>query len=72
MNNNNYIIKKFIYQNNQNFYPQNQPQGESKSFLQKVGSSAMNIIKKEDPIYLINGKSKSKSKSKSKPNPKPE
>ena len=28
--------------------------GQSQSFLQKVGSSAMNLIKKEDPINLIN------------------
>jgi len=41
-------------QNYQNFYPQQQPQQQSQSFLQKVGSSAMNLIKKEDPINLIN------------------
>ena len=44
------------YPNNQNYYPPGQPQpmGQSQSFLQKVGSSAMNLIKKEDPINLIN------------------
>ena len=52
--NNPYQNQQFNYPNNQNFYPQNQPQGESQSFLQKVGSSAMNLIKKEDPINLIN------------------
>lgn len=41
-------------QNYQNFYPQQQSQQQSQSFLQKVGSSAMNLIKKEDPINLIN------------------
>ena len=41
-------------QNYQNFYPQQQPQQQSQSFLQKVGSSAMSLIKKEDPINLIN------------------
>ena len=50
--------QQFNYQNNQNFnqnyYPQPQQQGQSQSFLQKVGSSAMNLIKKEDPINLIN------------------
>ena len=42
------------YSNNQNFYPQNQSQGQSESFLQKVSNTAMNLIKKEDPINLIN------------------
>ena len=42
------------YSNNQNFYPQNQAQGQSESFLQKVSNTAMNLIKKEDPINLIN------------------
>jgi len=51
--NNPYQNQQFNYQNNQNFYPQPQPQ-QSQSFLQKVGSSAMNLIKKEDPLNLIN------------------
>jgi len=51
--NNLYQSQGFNYQNNQNFYPQPQPQ-ESQSFLQKVGSTAMNLIKKEDPMNLIN------------------
>ena len=51
--NNPYQNRQFNYQNNQNFYPQPQPQ-QSQSFLQKVGSSAMNLIKKEDPLNLIN------------------
>ena len=42
------------YSNNQNFYPQNQSQDQSESFLQKVSNTAMNLIKKEDPINLIN------------------
>ena len=51
------------YQNNQNmqnFFPQQQnqappqSQNQSQSFLQKVGTSAMNLIKKEDPMNLIN------------------
>ena len=52
--NNPYQNQQFNYQNNQNFYPQTQPEGQSQSFLQKVGNSAMNLIKKEDPINLIN------------------
>ena len=54
--NNPYQNQQFNYLNNQNYYPPGQPQpiGESQSFLQKVGSSAMNLIKKEDPINLIN------------------
>ena len=52
--NNPYQNQQFNYQNNQNFYPQTQPDGQSQSFLQKVGNSAMNLIKKEDPINLIN------------------
>ncbi len=51
--NNPYQNQQFNYQNNQNFYPQPQPQ-QSQSFLQKVSSSAMNLIKKEDPLNLIN------------------
>ena len=44
--NNPYQNQQFNYPNNQNYYPQGQPQpiGESQSFLQKVGSSAMNLI----------------------------
>ena len=54
--NNHYQNQQFIYPNNQNFYPQSQPQtqSQSQSFLQKVGTSAMNLIKKEDPMNLIN------------------
>ena len=54
--NNPYQNQQFNYPNNQNFYPPGQPQpmGQSQSFLQKVSSSAMNLIKKEDPINLIN------------------
>ena len=52
--NNPYQNQQFNYQNNQNFYPQGQTQEQSPSFLQKVGNSAMNLIKKEDPINLIN------------------
>jgi hypothetical protein len=50
---------QFNYQNSQNFYAsppsssQTQPQ-QSQSFFQKVSSSAMNLIKKEDPLNLIN------------------
>ena len=53
-----YQNPQYNYQNNSNFYPlpssQGQPQPQSQSFLQKVGTSAMNLIKKEDPINLIN------------------
>ena len=43
-----------LYQNNINYYPgQNQPQTQSTSFFQKVSESAMNLIKKEDPLNLI-------------------
>ena len=43
-----------LYQNNINYYPgQNQPQAQSTSFFQKVSESAMNLIKKEDPLNLI-------------------
>ena len=52
--NNPYQNQQFNYQSNQNLYPQGQQQGQSQSFLQKVGSSAMNLIKKEDPLNLIN------------------
>ena len=56
--NNPYQNPQYNYQNNSNFYPlpssQGQPQPQSQSFLQKVGTSAMNLIKKEDPINLIN------------------
>ena len=48
------INNPYNNQNYQNFYPQQQPQQQSQSFLQKVGSSAMSLIKKEDPINLIN------------------
>ena len=40
-------------QNYQNFYPPQQSQQQNQSILQKVGSSAMNLIKKEDPINII-------------------
>ena len=43
---------------NQGYYLQQQDQLQSKeqsqSFIQKVGESAMNLIKKEDPMNLIN------------------
>jgi len=48
------INNPYQNQNYQNFYPQQQPQQQSQSFFQKVGSSAMSLIKKEDPINLIN------------------
>ena len=49
------INNPYQNQNYQYFYPQQQqPQQQSQSFLQKVGSSAMSLIKKEDPINLIN------------------
>ena len=50
--NNPYQNQQFSYQNPQ--YNQGQQPEQSQSFLQKVGSSAMNLIKKEDPINLIN------------------
>ena len=40
-------------QNYQNFYPPQQSQQQNQSILQKVGASAMNLIKKEDPINII-------------------
>ena len=40
-------------QNYQNFYPPQQSQQQNQSIFQKVGSSAMNLIKKEDPINII-------------------
>ena len=53
--NNPYPNQQFNYQNNQNFFPPQQTTPEqSQSFLQKVGTSAMSLIKKEDPINLIN------------------
>ena len=53
--NNQFYNQGFNYQNNQYLYSQPVPQTqETQSFLQKVGSSAMNLIKKEDPINLIN------------------
>ena len=53
--NNPYPNQQFNYQNNQNFFPTQQTTPEqSQSFLQKVGTSAMSLIKKEDPINLIN------------------
>ena len=52
--NNPYQNQQFNYPNNQNYYPQGQQEGQSQSFLQKVSTSAMNLIKKEDPINLIN------------------
>ena len=48
------INNPYNNQNYQNFYPQQQPQQQSQSFLQKVSSSAMSLIRKEDPINLIN------------------
>ena len=42
------------YQNNINYYQnQTQPETQSPSFFQKVSESAMNLIKKEDPLNLI-------------------
>ena len=45
------------YQNNMYYYPQGQnqipPQTQTPSFFQKVSESAMNLIKKEDPLNLI-------------------
>ena len=52
--NNPYQNQQFNYPNNQNYYPQGQQEGQSQSFLQKVSTSAMNLIKKEDPINIIN------------------
>ena len=43
------------YQKNQfNFYSQSQSSIQPQSFIEKVSSTAMNLIKKEDPINLIN------------------
>ena len=52
--NNPYQNQQFFNQNQQNIYNQGQQPEQSQSFLQKVGSTAMNLIKKEDPINLIN------------------
>ena len=53
--NNPYQNQQLNAPNNQFFYPQQQQTPEqSQSFLQKVGTSAMNLIKKEDPINLVN------------------
>ena len=45
------------YQNNMYYYPQGQnqipPQTQTPSFFQKVSESAMNLIKKEDPLNII-------------------
>ena len=52
-----YQSQQFNYQNNSNFFPlppSQSQQPQSQSFLQKVGTSAMNLIKKEDPMNLIN------------------
>ena len=53
-----YQNQQYNYPNISNFYPfpqtQDQIQPQSQSFLQKLGTSAMNLIKKEDPINLIN------------------
>ena len=53
--NNQYPYQNQPYQNNMNYYPQNQNQTQStpSSIFQKFSESAMNLIKKEDPLNLI-------------------
>ena len=52
--NNQYQNQQFNYQNSMNYYPaQNIPSPQSPSFLQKMSETAMNLIKKEDPLNLI-------------------
>ena len=52
--NNQYQNQQINYQNSMNYYPaQNIPSPQSTSFLQKMSETAMNLIKKEDPLNLI-------------------
>ena len=52
--NNQYQNQQINYQNSMNYYPaQNIPSPQSPSFLQKMSETAMNLIKKEDPLNLI-------------------
>ena len=52
--NNQYQNQQINYQNSMNYYPaQNIPSSQSPSFLQKMSETAMNLIKKEDPLNLI-------------------
>jgi sorting nexin-7/30/sorting nexin-8 len=52
--NNQYQNQQINYQNSRNYYPaQNIPSPQSPSFLQKMSETAMNLIKKEDPLNLI-------------------
>ena len=52
--NNQYQNQQINYQNSMNYYPaQNIPLPQSPSFLQKMSETAMNLIKKEDPLNLI-------------------
>ena len=52
---NQYPNQPLNHQNNMSYYPpgQNQTNTQSPSFFQKVSESAMNLIKKEDPLNLI-------------------
>ena len=51
---NQYQNQQINYQNSMNYYPaQNIPSPQSPSFLQKMSETAMNLIKKEDPLNLI-------------------
>ena len=52
---NQYSNQTLNYQNNMSYYPpgQNQTNTQSPSFFQKVSESAMNLIKKEDPLNTI-------------------
>lgn len=52
---NQYPNQSLNYQNNMSYYPpgQNQTNTQSPSFFQKVSESAMNLIKKEDPLNTI-------------------
>ena len=52
---NQYPNQPLNYQNNMSYYPpgQNQTNTQSPSFFQKVSESAMNLIKKEDPLNTI-------------------
>ena len=52
---NQYPNQPLNYQNNMSYYPpgQNQTYTQSPSFFQKVSESAMNLIKKEDPLNTI-------------------
>ena len=52
--NNQFQNQQINYQNSMNYYPaQNIPSPQSPSFLQKMSETAMNLIKKEDPLNLI-------------------